>query len=206
MPDLSEGRPAPEIRVVVVAGVAGSGKTTVGQALARRLAAQTGAPWTFADADDYHAPEALAQMAAGHGLSEADRAPWLARLAGVVRAHLEAGPGLVLACSALRAAHRDAVTGGDSRVAVVWLDAPAGVLTARLAARLAAAPGEPGTNTVGPSLLPSQLATAEPPGADAIRLDATRPVADLADEVTTVVLGTRPGAPSFLRSPPFPAP
>ena len=76
--------------------------------------------------------------------------------------------------------------GGDPRVAVVWLDAPAGVLAARLAARL----GE-GEHPVGPSLLPSQLAAFEPPGPDALRLDAARPVAALAAEAGAFVRGTR---------------
>jgi gluconokinase len=153
-------------------GVAGSGKTTVGSALAARLG------WAFADADAYHDAAALGKMARGEGLTDADRAPWLARLAALVRTHLAGGPPLVLACSALRAVYRDVLTGGDGRVAVVWLDAPADVLAARLAARRG--------HAVGPSLLPSQLATLEPP-AGALRLDATRPVEALVDEVVRAV-------------------
>ncbi|HEX9953415.1 MAG TPA: AAA family ATPase [Rubricoccaceae bacterium] len=185
------------IRVVLVVGVAGSGKTTVGRALARSLADQTGAPWAFADADDVHSPEALARMATGHALTDADRAPWLARLAVRVRTHVEGGPPLVLACSALRAAYRETLVGGNEGVAIVWLDAPADVLAARLGARLATHLGE-GWNPVGPSLLPSQLATFEPPGPDALRLDATRSVADLAAEAASFVRGTRSGPLSFL--------
>ena len=165
-------------------GVSGSGKTTVGRALAARLG------WAFADADDYHSAEALATMGRGGALTDADRAPWLARLGALVGAHL-GGPGLVLACSALRAAYREALGAADPRVAVVWLDAPAAVLAARLGARLAAH----GDNPVGPSLLPSQLATLEPPAA-ALRLDATRPVADLADAAAALIASRRRSAES----------
>lgn len=166
------------IRAVLIVGVSGSGKTTVGRALAERL----GPPWTFADADDFHSPEALATMGRGIALTDADRAPWLARLAALIQEHLD-GPGLVLACSALKAAYRETLTQGDPRVAVLWLDAPPAVLAARLASRLAAHGGNP----VGPRLLPSQLATLEPP-TEALRLDARRPVADLTRRAAAYVL------------------
>ena len=168
--------PDPPIRVVLVVGVAGSGKTTVGRTLAPRLEASTGDPWMFADADDFHSAEALQKMASSEALTDADRAPWLARLAGLVRDHVAGGDCLVLACSALRVAYRETLTGSDPRVAVVWLDVPRDVLAARLEARLAAHSGNP----IGPSLLPSQLATFEEP-AEALRLDATHPVEALAD-------------------------
>lgn len=169
---------------MLVIGVAGSGKTTLGRALAARLDAP-GRPWTFRDADDVHTPAALDRMAHGHALMDADRAPWLARLTALVRARLDAGPGLVLACSALRAAYRETLLASEAGVATVWLDAPPDVLAARLAARVTR-----GVNPVGPSLLPSQLATFEPP-ASALRLDATRPVDVLAAEATAFVCGNR---------------
>lgn len=147
-------------------GVAGAGKTTVGQALAVRLG------WAFQDADDLHSAAALHAMAAGRALTEADRAPWLARLATLVRTRLADGPRTVLACSALRASYRSRLHAGDPRVLVAWLDAPPDVLAARLTARKG--------HVAGVDLLPSQLATLEPP-ADALRLDATRPVAESTD-------------------------
>lgn len=174
--------PPSPIRAVLVMGVAGSGKTTVGQALARRLTAATTHRWTFADADDLHAPTALAAMGRGEPLTDADRAPWLARLGALVRERLGGGDALVLACSALRAAYREAISADDPRVAVVWLDAPPDRLAARLAARLA----EDRSNPVGPSLLPSQLATLEPP-TDALRLDATLPVEALVQAAEALV-------------------
>ncbi|EYB67982.1 thermoresistant glucokinase family carbohydrate kinase [Deinococcus phoenicis] len=141
---------------LVMMGVTGSGKTVLGQALARRL----GSP--FLDADDVHTPQARAQMAAGVGLTDADRAPWLARLRG----ELLARPDVVLACSALRRAYRDALRVGGVRF--LFLNVPEDVLRARLAARSG--------HYAGAALLPSQFATLEPPGpdeADVLTLDVT---------------------------------
>lgn len=131
---------------VVVMGVSGSGKTTVG----REVAARAG--WPFLDGDDFHVPGARARMARGEGLTDADRAPWLARL----RAGLEALPDVVLACSALRRAYRDALR--MPGLTFLFLDVPRELLQARLAARAG--------HYAGPGLLPSQLATLEAPSPD----------------------------------------
>ncbi|WP_264776316.1 gluconokinase [Deinococcus aetherius] len=128
---------------VVVMGVSGSGKTTVG----REVAARAG--WPFLDGDDFHTPQARARMARGEGLTDADRAPWLARL----RSRLEALPDVVLACSALRRAYRDALRGPG--VTFLFLNVPRDLLQARLAVRTG--------HYAGPGLLPSQLATLEAP-------------------------------------------
>jgi gluconokinase len=150
--------------IVVVMGVAGTGKTTVGQALAARLG------WPFADADAYHSPAAVAKMARGEGLADADRAPWLGRLRALVEAHLADGRPLVLACSALRQAHRDALARPGEPVRFVWLDAPPETLADRLGTRTG--------HFAAAALLGSQLATLEPPE-DALRLDAREPPAHL---------------------------
>ena len=163
-PPLREPSVTPPPRVVVLTGVAGAGKTTVGRALAARLG------WAFADADDYHSAAANARMARGQGLTDADRAPWLDRLAALVGDRVRGGPPTVLACSALKAAYRDRLAGPG--VAFAWLDVPPDVLAERLRRREG--------HVAGPDLLPSQLATLEPP-AGALRLDGTRPVGALAE-------------------------
>jgi gluconokinase len=87
--------------IVVVLGVSGSGKSTVGRALARELRVP------FVEGDDAHPAANIAKMAAGHPLDDTDREPWLRTLAACVRRSAEAGEGLVLACSALKRAYRD---------------------------------------------------------------------------------------------------
>lgn len=102
--------------VVVVLGVAGSGKTTVGKAVSERL----GLP--FVEGDDFHPAANVAKMAAGHALDDADREPWLRGLADRIRRSAEAGEGLVVACSALRRRYRDEFrAAADSRLWCLYL-------------------------------------------------------------------------------------
>ncbi len=151
-----------QTRVVLLMGVSGAGKTTVGRALADALG------WAFEDADAYHDGASRAKMARGEGLTDGDRGPWLDRLAALVRRRVADGPPTVLACSALRASYRARLA--NAEVAVVWLDVPRDVLARRLAARAG--------HYAGSDLLPSQLDTLEPP-ADALRLDGTASVESL---------------------------
>lgn len=149
--------------LVVVMGVSGSGKSTVG----RRLAAELGVP--FVDGDDEHTPAAKARMAKGIPLDDAWRAPWLDRLDAILRDHVDNG--LVLACSALTRAYRRRLAGGVPRVAFVALVATREVLAERLAARHG--------HFADVALLDSQLATLEL-GDDVIAVDATEPVDTIA--------------------------
>lgn len=177
-------RPQPVPRVVVVMGVSGSGKTVVG----RRLAAVIGA--TFHDADDLHPPENVARMRAGTPLTDADREPWLVRLGGLIDAALaDDGPGIVLACSALKRAYRQRLRVGDPRVRLVHLAGPEAVIRARIEART--------DHYMPASLLPSQLAALELPGPDENPLVVE--VAGTPDEIVSAILRAR--APSR-RSPP----
>ena len=88
-------------QVIVVMGVSGSGKTTVGAKLAQELG------WSFYDADDFHSEANRKKMAQGMVLNDEDRAEWLAALRGLIRKHLEEGSSCVLACSALKQRYRD---------------------------------------------------------------------------------------------------
>jgi carbohydrate kinase (thermoresistant glucokinase family) len=135
---------------IVVMGVSGAGKTTVGSALAERLGLR------FQDADDLHPDANVAKMAAGTPLDDADRAPWLAVVGDALAAADE--PGMVMACSALKRAYRDAIRAraGDARF--VLLTAPAEVLRERIGHRTG--------HFMPAALLDSQLATLEPLGAD----------------------------------------
>jgi gluconokinase len=144
--------------LVVVMGVEGVGKSTVG----RRLADELGVD--FVEGDDEHSPAAKARMAAGIPLDDEARAPWLDRLHAILRRHREAG--LVLACSALTHAYRRRLSRGLTDVFFVALVAPRDVLMERIADRAG--------HFAGTDLLASQLATLEL-GEDVTIVDATRP-------------------------------
>lgn len=148
-------------------GASGSGKTTVGQALAARLGAR------FVDADDLHPAANLRKMTDGIPLDDIDRAPWLDAV-GAQLAH----PGTVVACSALRRAYRDRLRALAPDAAVVHLDAPRDVLAERMSRRAG--------HFMPSALLDSQLEALEPPapGEGALIVDATLPVEELVDEIT----------------------
>ncbi|WP_230977774.1 gluconokinase [Microbacterium oxydans] len=135
-------------RPIVVMGVSGAGKTTVGRDLAHRLGV------SFIDADDLHGSENVAKMAAGIPLDDDDRWPWLDRV-GVA---LAADPGVVIACSALKRRYRDRLRASAPDTVFVHLDAPKERVTEQATARRG--------HFMPPALLASQLQTLEPLGAD----------------------------------------
>jgi gluconokinase len=101
--------------ILVVAGVAGSGKTTVGQQLARRLR------WTFADGDSFHPAANIAKMRAGLPLTDADRKPWLAAITSWMDDIITSGQSAVLACSALKRSYREDLLAGRAEAVMVFL-------------------------------------------------------------------------------------
>jgi len=135
---------------IVVAGVSGTGKSTVGRMLAERLG------WRYVEADDHHPPANVEKMRRGEPLDDEDRAPWLASLRRELDRHLDAGEGIVLTSSALKARYRQVLTGGRPDVAVVLLHGPPRLIADRLNARTG--------HFFDPALLQSQLATLELPG------------------------------------------
>jgi gluconokinase len=162
-------RPDRHPAVILVMGVAGCGKTTVGRALAQAL------DCTFVDADDLHAAQDVERMRRGEPLDDVVRGPWLRRVHDAVGLHLADGRRVVLACSALKAAHRSVLLSGVARSAVVHLRADRSTLERRLRTR----PG----HFMPASLLDSQLATLEPP-VGAIELDAGLGVDELVSRIT----------------------
>ena len=153
---------------LVLMGVSGSGKTTVGQ----RLAAELGGD--FADADDFHSAANKEKMAARLPLTDEDRQPWLEALQRFIAARSRERP-LVVACSALREAYRLVLTPeGQEDIRFVHLDGSPELIAARLRARAG--------HFMPPELLQSQLATLEPP-ADAITASIDQPVESVVWEI-----------------------
>ena len=136
--------------VLVVMGVSGCGKSTVAGLLAARLG------WDLEEGDDLHPPENVAKMAAGVPLDDADRWPWLERVASWIRQHTEAGRAGVITCSALKRCYRDRLRGPD--VTFVYLHGSQELIASRLSRRHG--------HYMPLALLDSQLATLEPPGQD----------------------------------------
>jgi gluconokinase len=162
--------------IVVLMGVSGSGKTTIGTLLAER----TGT--VFADADDYHPAANKAKMAAGTPLNDEDRQPWLETLNGLMQGWFLAGSGGVLACSALKEKYRATLASGmpEGTVKFVLLDGSRELIEERLGQR----PG----HFFNPKLLESQLTTLEKPS-DALTVVNDKAPAVIVEEILKVVSG-----------------
>ena len=166
--------------IVVVMGVSGSGKTTVGAALARRLG------WSFQEGDALHPPKNVAKMRTGIPLDDADRVPWLRAVAARIDEWRERGEAGVITCSALKRKYRDMIIGDRKGVRLVYLTAPPAVIAQRLAERHG--------HFMPASLLESQLATLEPPDADedALILVVDAPVETVVERIAAAL--TAPGS------------
>src|SRR5690348_2500671 len=136
-------------RIIVVMGPAGAGKTTVGIALANSLG------WRFRDADEFHSAENIQRMREGIGLTDAERAPWLAAIRRALEDALTHDQRVVLACSALKEEYRRSLTPTNDGASLrfVYLRADEKLLRERLASRHG--------HYAGPELLASQLQTLE---------------------------------------------
>ncbi len=137
--------------IVVLMGVTGSGKTTIGTLLAERAGA------IFADADDYHSAANREKMATGHPLTDQDRQPWLEQLNRVLLGWFSAARSGVLACSALKASYRNTLSAGmpTDAITFILLDGSKEMIASRLATRK--------HSYMNPNLLDSQIATLEMP-------------------------------------------
>ena len=150
---------------IVVMGVAGCGKSSLGQALATALSS------TYLEGDRFHPPENIARMAAGIALTDADRAGWLAQLATQLATAKATQQAVVLACSALKRRYRDTLRSGDPDLLLVHLAGDKAVIAERMAARDA--------HFMPTSLLDSQFADLEipdPANENVITLDVSQPL------------------------------
>jgi len=156
---------------VVVMGVSGSGKTTVGKLLAERLG------WHYQEGDALHPPENVAKMSSGTPLTDADRIPWLHKIAECIDAWRRSGESGVVTCSALKRAYRDIIIGDRPDVGLVHLKGSRELIGQRLAARRG--------HFMPAALLDNQFATLQEPAAEerAITVDVGEAPAAIVDEI-----------------------
>jgi carbohydrate kinase (thermoresistant glucokinase family) len=158
-------------KVLVVMGVSGSGKTTVGKLLAERLG------WHYQEGDALHPPENVAKMSAGTSLSDADRTPWLRRIAARIEDWRSRGESGVVTCSALKRAYRDIIIGDRPDVGLVHLKGSRELIGQRMAARKG--------HFMPTALLDNQFATLQEPAPEerAIVVDVGGTPAEIVDEI-----------------------
>lgn len=153
--------------ILIIMGVSGSGKTTVGRAVASRLG------YEFSDADDFHSAANKAKMASGMPLNDDDRAPWLQALHSAIETWQRTTTGHVLACSALKNSYRVVLGDGDPDRKFIYLKGSFELIQSRLEHRAG--------HFFDPALLRSQFEALEEP-TDAIIVDAAKSVEEQVDE------------------------
>jgi gluconokinase len=153
-------------------GVAGSGKTAVGEMLARRLG------WSFRDGDDFHPARNREKMRSGIPLDDTDRGPWLEAIRASIEQSLHEGENAIVACSALKRAYRQLLADDVEQVKFVYLRGPRELIAQRLANRRG--------HFFDPALLPTQFAELEEPHG-ALEIDITPPPAEIADLISAVL-------------------
>jgi gluconokinase len=157
-----------QIQGFLIMGVAGSGKSTLGKALARKLG------WDFFDADDFHSTANIAKMAAGIPLTDPDRTPWLSALHDQLLSILQADRHPVLACSALKEKYRVQLLDGIRGVKVIYLKGNYDVLSSRISARAG--------HYMKADMLQSQFDALDEP-ANALVLDVSMSVDEMLDRI-----------------------
>jgi gluconokinase len=157
---------------IVLMGVSGSGKTTIGKALSAQLG------WPFFEGDQFHSPENVDKMAKGIPLTDQDRAPWLAALHDLIAGHLRAGTNMILACSALKARYRQQLREGNQGLFFVFLDGDFDLIWSRMRSRE--------DHYMKPGMLKSQFDILEPPS-DALKVGIDRPIKTILQEIIAFI-------------------
>jgi gluconokinase len=163
--------PEPPPHALIVMGVSGSGKTTIGEMLAARIG------WRYEDADTFHPASNVAKMSAGQPLTDEDRWPWLRAIADEIDRASAAGERMVIGCSALRRTYRDVLVHGRRDIRIVYLDGTQDLIADRL--------GQRKGHFMPPELLTSQFGTLEPPTPDehAVTVSIDAPVETVVDNI-----------------------
>lgn len=164
--------------IVLLMGVSGSGKTTIGERLAVRLGCG------FSDADQFHSPANKTKMSRGIALTDADRLPWLLAIRAAIDEQRRLGRDHVFACSALKRRYRELLRGAADDLRLVYLQGPSDLLARRLRQRKG--------HFFAPELLADQLATLEPPGPDEALVMDIRLPPDVIVERIAAALGSHP--------------
>jgi carbohydrate kinase (thermoresistant glucokinase family) len=156
---------------LIVMGVSGSGKTTIGEQLAARIG------WRYEDADTFHPAANVAKMSAGQPLTDEDRWPWLRAIADEIDRASAAGERVVIGCSALRRVYRDVLVHGRHDVRIIYLQGTQALIAGRL--------GERKRHFMPPGLLTSQFKTLEPPTPDehAVTVSIDAPAEIIVDNI-----------------------
>ncbi|MBK5107529.1 MAG: gluconokinase [Anaerolineales bacterium] len=159
-------------KVIILMGVSGSGKTTVGQALSSALG------WPFIDGDDFHSPENVKKMSRGIPLSDEDRLHWLETLSHLLSENHHRGENLVLACSALKRIYRDQLRSNHADLIFVYLAGDIDMIRQRMQARE--------VHYMKPGMLESQFQILEPPQ-NALQINIDRPINEIVQEIIGLV-------------------
>jgi gluconokinase len=156
---------------LIVMGVSGSGKTTIGEQLAARIG------WRYEDADTFHPAANVAKMSAGQPLTDEDRWPWLRAIADEIDHTSAAGEHVVIGCSALRRVYRDVLVHGRHDIRIIYLQGTQALIAGRL--------GERKGHFMPPGLLTSQFKTLEPPTPDehAVTVSIDAPAEIIVDNI-----------------------